>query len=48
MKTLYGLTELMVYGTTSLDDFNQFLADYGGQIVDIQITDKGFYAVYRP
>lgn len=47
MKTLYGLTDLMVYGTISLDDFNQFLADYDGQIVDIQITGKGFYAVYK-
>lgn len=47
MKTLYGLTNMQVYMTSDIDELNQFLLEYDGNIIDIQCTDKFFHVVYR-
>jgi hypothetical protein len=47
MKTLYGLNNIQVYMTADIDELNQFLLEYDGNIIDIQCTDKYFHVVYR-
>lgn len=47
MKNLYGITNLQVYMTSDIDELNQFLLEYDGNIIEIQCTDKYFHVVYK-
>ena len=47
MNTLYGITNLQVYATDNLNEFNHFLLEHNGNIVDIQLTDKYYQVVYK-
>lgn len=47
MKTLYGLTHLHLYFTEDIDELNEFLIEYDGNIIDIQCTNNGYHVVYK-
>lgn len=47
MKTLYGITHIQVYTTNDIDELNQFLIEYDGNIIDIKITAEGNTTVYH-
>lgn len=47
MKHLYGLTNLQVFVTEDIDELNQFLLEYNGNIVEIICTDKRYHVIYK-
>jgi hypothetical protein len=47
MKTLYGLTNMQVYETSDVDELNQFLLEYDGNIIDIQFNNEKYVVIYR-
>lgn len=47
MTHYYGLKNLQVFVTADVDELNQFLLEYDGNIIDIKCTNDGFCVVYR-
>lgn len=46
MKTLYGITNVQVYKTADVDDLNEFLLEYDGNIIDIQAKNHETKIIY--
>ena len=47
MNHLYGITNIQVFVTTDLGELNRFLDEYNGNIIDIQLSDKTYYVIYK-
>ena len=47
MKTLYGINNIQAYSTDDIDELNQFLLEYDGNIIEIRHTDKNFLVIYK-
>ena len=47
MTHLYGLKNIQVYATKDIDELNQFLLEYNGDIIDIQCTDEWYHVIYK-
>ena len=47
MNKLYGITNIQVADFKNIDDLNQFLWIYNGNIIDIQFNNNLYYVIYK-
>ena len=46
-NNMYGITGIRVFMTADLNALNIFLANFDGNIIDIQCTDDYFHVIYK-
>ncbi len=47
MRTLFGITNIQVYECDDIDELNEFLLEYNGNVIDIQCTAGVYHVIYQ-
>lgn len=47
MRNLFGITNIQVYEFDDVDDLNEFLLEYNGNIIDISKDSTTYSVIYK-